>query len=115
MSKKSDIFHSRNYLILNFIILIGYILLYPAITNKIEPAEFGSYVLAYAIASIMVAITNLGTKEAYKRNFFEFLDNKKESETLLFTVQIFILLISVIVLIDNFFLKKISLYTLMNF
>ena len=70
MDKKSDIFHSKNYLILNFFILFGYVLLYPVITSKLDPAKFGNYVLAYTIATIIVAISNFGTKEAYKRNFF---------------------------------------------
>ncbi len=111
MDKKSDIFHSKNYLILNFFILFGYVLLYPVITSKLDPTKFGNYVLAYTIATIIVAISNFGTKEAYKRNFFEYYKNKKQTEILLFTVQIFILLVCLIVLILNIiFEEKIILY-----
>ena len=106
MSKKSDIFHSKNYLILNFLILLGYVLLYPIITNKLDPAKFGNYVLAYTIATIIVAISNLGIREAYKRNFFEFYNKKKETEILLFSVQVFIIFISGLVLLLNFFLEE---------
>ena len=111
MDTKSDIFHSKNYLLLNFFILFGYVLLYPVITSKLDPAKFGNYVLAYTIATIIVAISNFGTKEAYKRNFFEYYKNKKQTEILLFTVQIFILLVCLIVLILNIiFEEKIILY-----
>lgn len=111
MDKKSDIFHSKNYLILNFIILFGYVLLYPVITSKLDPTKFGNYVLAYTIATIIVAISNLGTKEAYKRNFFEYYKKKKQTEILLFTVQIFILVICLVVLILNIlFEEKIITY-----
>lgn len=106
MTKKNDIFHSKNYLILNFLILLGYILLYPIITSKIDPEKFGNYILAYTVATIIVAISNLGIREAYKRNFFEFYKKKKETEILLFSVQIFILFISGIVLLLNFFLEE---------
>ena len=106
MSKKSDIFHSKNYLILNFLILFGYLLLYPIITSKIIPEKFGNYILAYTVATIMVAISNLGIREVYKRNFFEFYKKKKETEILLFSVQIFILFISVIVFLLNIFLEE---------
>ena len=78
MSKKSDIFHSKNYLILNFLILFGYLLLYPIITSKINPEKFGNYILAYTVATIIVAISNLGIREVYKRNFFEFYKKKKK-------------------------------------
>ena len=111
MDKKSDIFHSKNYLILNFIILLGYIILYPVITNKLDPTKFGNYILAYTVATIIVAVSNLGIKEAYKRNFFEFYKSKKDTEILLFTVQIFILLISFFVMLLNvFFEEKITFY-----
>ena len=86
MTKKNDIFHSKNYLILNFLILLGYILLYPIITSKIDPEKFGNYILAYTVATIIVAISNLGIREAYKRNFFEFYKKKKENEILLFLI-----------------------------
>ena len=66
MTKKNDIFHSKNYLILNFLILLGYILLYPIITSKIDPEKFGNYILAYTVATIIVAISKLGIREAYK-------------------------------------------------
>ncbi len=111
MNKKSDIFHSKNYLILNFFILIGYVLLYPIITSKLDPSKFGNYILAYTIATIIVAISNLGIKEAYKRNFFEHYKKEKQTEILLFTVQVFILGICLIVLIINIiFQKKIAFY-----
>ena len=74
---------------INFLILLGYVLLYPIITSKLDPAKFGNYVLAYTIATIIVAISNLGIREAYKRNFFEFYNKKNETEILLFSVQIF--------------------------
>ena len=89
MDKKSDIFHSKNYLILNFLILFGYVLLYPIITSKLDPAKFGNYVLAYTIATIIVAISNFGNKGSLQEKFFEFYKNKKQTEILLFTVQIF--------------------------
>ena len=111
MNKKSDIFHSKNYLILNFFILFGYILLYPVITSKLDPSKFGNYILAYTIATIIVAISNLGIKEAYKRNFFEHYKKEKQTEILLFTVQIFILGISLVVLFLNIiFETKIAFY-----
>jgi O-antigen/teichoic acid export membrane protein len=111
MTKKSDLFHSKNYLILNFIILFGYIFLYPLITNKLDPTKFGNYILAYTFATVMVAISNLGVREAYKRNFFEFYENKRETEILLFTVQLFFLIICCTVLSLNiFFEKNIILY-----
>ena len=46
MNKKSDIFYSKNYLILNFLILCGYLLPYQFITNKLELALFGVYIVA---------------------------------------------------------------------
>ena len=90
MKKKSDIFHSKNYLFLNLFILLGYLFLYPVLTNKISPGDYGNYILAHSIAIIIVGISNLGLKIGYKRNFFEFYDQKKETEILLFSVQIFV-------------------------
>jgi len=111
MNKKNDIFHSKNYLILNFLILLGYIFYYKIITNKLNPEIFGSYILAYSVATIIVSISNLGVTEAYKRNFFEFYKKKKETEILLFTVQIFMSFIfSIILLLNIFFQKKIMIY-----
>ena len=70
MKHKSDIFHSKNYLFLNLIILLGYIFLYPILTRKIEPEVYGHYIVAHSVAIIVVSISNLGLKIGYKRNYF---------------------------------------------
>ncbi len=106
MDNKNDIFHSKNYLFLNFLILIGYIYLYPVITNKIPPYDYGNYIFAHSIASIIVGISNFGIRIGYKRNFFEFYNKKKETEILLFSVQIFILTVFVFIFIINFIFKE---------
>lgn len=111
MKTKSDIFHSRNYLILNFLILFGYLILYPIITKKIPPSDYGNYIFAHAIAMIVVGISSLGLKLGYKRNFFELYKNKEKTENLLFTVQIFALIIFTLVFIVNkIFEENILLY-----
>ena len=106
MNNKSDIFHSKNYLFLNFLILLGYIFLYPVITNKLSPHDYGNYIFAHSLAVIIVGISNFGIKVGYKRNFFEFRNKKKESEILLFSVQIFIITVFIFVFIINFIFKE---------
>jgi len=106
MKNNSDIFHSRNYLFLNFIVLTGYLFLYPIITKKILPSDYGNYIFAHSIALIVVGISSLGLKVGYKRNFFELYKKKRESEILLFTVQIFALLVFSIVFIINKIFEK---------
>lgn len=106
MDNRSDIFHSKNYLFLNFLILIGYICLYPVITSKIPTYDYGRYIFAHSIASIIVGISNFGIKIGYKRNFFEFYNKKKETEILLFSVQIFILTIFAFIFIINLIFKE---------
>ncbi len=101
MKQKSDIFHSKNYLFLNSIILLGYIFLYPILTNKIEPEIYGHYILIHSVAIIIVSISNLGLKIGYKRNYFEFYENKKNTEIFLFSVQIFIFIIFSVIFILN--------------
>ena len=101
MRTKNDIFHSRNYLILNFLILCGYLILYPIITKKILPSDYGNYIFAHAIAMIIVGISSLGLKLGYKRNFFELYKSKQKTENLLFTVQIFAAFIFILVFIVN--------------
>ena len=101
MRTKNDIFHSRNYLILNFLILCGYLILYPIITKKILPSDYGNYIFAHAIAMIIVGISSLGLKLGYKRNFFELYKSKQKTENLLFTVQIFATCIFILVFIVN--------------
>ena len=76
MDKKSDIFHSKNYLILNFFILFGYVLLYPVITSKLDPTKFGNYVLAYTIATIIVAISNLEQRKLTREIFLNIIKIK---------------------------------------
>ena len=78
MRTKNDIFHSRNYLILNFLILCGYLILYPIITKKILPSDYGNYIFAHAIAMIIVGISSLGLKLGYKEIFLSCIKvNKK--------------------------------------
>jgi len=101
MKNENDIGHSRNYLILNLLILLGYIFLYPLITSKINPNDYGNYIFAHSIAVIIVVISNLGLKIGYKRNFFEYRDNKEETEKLLFSVQLFVILIFSLIIILN--------------
>ena len=101
MENEKDIKHSRNYLILNFLILLGYIFLYPVITNKINPNDYGNYIFAHSIAVIIVVISNLGLRIGYKRNFFEYIDDKNKTEKLLFTVQIFIFIIFIFIITLN--------------
>ena len=77
MRTKNDIFHSRNYLILNFLILCGYLILYPIITKN-TTLDYGNYIFAHAIAMIIVGISSLGLKLGYKRNFLSCIKvNKK--------------------------------------
>jgi O-antigen/teichoic acid export membrane protein len=106
MNNKSDIFHSKNYLFLNFLILLGYLCLYPLITSKLSPYDYGNYIFAHSVAVIIVGISNFGVKIGYKRNFFEFYNKKKESEILLFSVQIFVIIIFISVFIINFIFKE---------
>ena len=80
MKNNSDIFHSRNYLFLNFIVLTGYLFLYPIITKKILPSDYGNYIFAHSIALIVVGISSLGLKVGYKRNFFELYKKKSKPE-----------------------------------
>ena len=101
MKNENDIGPSRNYLILNLLILLGYIFLYPLITSKINPNDYGNYIFAHSIAVIIVVISNLGLKIGYKRNFFEYRDNKEETEKLLFSVQLFVILIFSLIIILN--------------
>ena len=97
---------SKFNLFLNFLILIGYICLYPIITNKIPTYDYGSYIFAHSIASIIVGISNFGIRIGYKRNFFEFYNKKKETEILLFSVQIFILIVFIFIFIINLIFKE---------
>tara|TARA_Y100000816_G_scaffold139892_1_gene99099 strand:- start:232 stop:441 length:210 start_codon:yes stop_codon:yes gene_type:complete len=66
MVKKSVILHSKNYLILNILILLGYVLFYPIIKRKLEFIKFGNYTEAYTTAIILVAKSKLRIKEAFK-------------------------------------------------
>ena len=106
MNNKSDIFHSKNYLFLNFLILLGYICLYPIITSKLSPSEYGNYIFAHSVAVIIVGLSNFGIKIGYKRNFFEFYGKRKETEILLFSVQAFIFIVFFIIFVVNYIFRK---------
>ena len=69
MDKRSDIFHSKNYLVLNFF-LFGYVLL--CSNNKCRSRKVIMYVTCNNSTYL------IGTKEAYKRNFFEYYKNKNK-------------------------------------
>ena len=101
MKDNNDISHSKNYLFLNLLILLGYIFLYPVITNKISPEDYGNYIFAHSIAVIIVVLSNLGLRIGYKRNFFEYKYDKEKTEKLLFSVQLFIFLIFSFIIILN--------------
>ena len=69
MIKSNDIYHSKIYLLSNFLTLLGYLVLYPIITKNIEPSVYGQYIVLHASVSLLVGFSNLGCKIGYKRNF----------------------------------------------
>ena len=66
-----EIKSSRNYLLLNLFTLAVPVILYPLITKSINPSEFGNYIFIQAIATFIIAISNLGCLVGFKRNYFE--------------------------------------------
>lgn len=90
--RNKDIHHSKIYLILNFLTLIGYVILYPVITRFLEPSLYGEYILLNTSLSLLIGISNFGCKVGYRRNFFE-PNNKYLLESLLFSTQTFIFII----------------------
>ena len=97
-NKNQDIYHSKIYLFLNALTLLGYLILYPLITKFINPSTYGNYILLYAYVSILINFCNLGCSVGFRRNFFEISDDKNYSNNLLYSVQIFILIIFGLVL-----------------
>ena len=100
--KSKDFGHSKVYLFLNFSILAGYVVLYPIITNYLNPTLYGEYIILHAILSIFVSILDLGCKIGYRRNFFESNDIIFRNN-LLFSCQVFISIIFIIIFL--FFLN----------
>ena len=103
--KNQDIHHSKIYLLSNVLTLLGYLILYPFVTKYISPSIYGDYILIYSYASIIIGIGNLGCRVGYRRNFFDFSDDRNYSKSLLFSVQIFILVIFVFIFSIFFFLE----------
>ena len=90
MRQQKDVENTFIYLTQSLISGVLAILLYPVITNNLEPQIFGVYVLATVYASIVIGIANLGCLVGYERNFFQFEKSIKESSQLLNTVQFFV-------------------------
>lgn len=112
MIKNNDIHHSKIYLLLNFLTLLGYLVLYPIITKSIEPSVYGQYIVLHASVSILVGFSNLGCKIGYKRNFFES-NQKVFLNNLLFSTQILIASIFGMILII-FFIFEDNIYKYFN-
>lgn len=93
MKNKGDVYHSKNYLILNFIILFFYLILYPLATKYVEPDSYGKYIYFFTIFSIVSSFGSLGLKSIFRRNFFEINKLKDEVTDYMLTLQIFLIFV----------------------
>ncbi len=110
-----EIKSSRNYLLLNLFTLAVPVILYPLITKSINPSEFGNYIFIQAIATFIIAISNLGCLIGFKRNYFE-CRSELNKYKLLNSIQLFILIILFFIVSINFYFedyifKKITQYS----
>ena len=106
MLRNKDIISSRNYLFLNVFIIFVPIVLYPLITDNISTVKYGNYIFLQSIAFLFVGLSNFGCLVGYKRNFFIYKNNKKKSQTLLVSIELFIFIIFSFLFLTNFFLNN---------
>jgi len=110
MSELSDTKKSTIYIIQAVIVGILPVLLYPIITEKLNPDVFGIYALTIVYTSILIGIANLGCIVGYERNFFLVETSNEKSGKLLTTTQLFVLtLFFIVVLVGSFFSEPISM------
>ena len=76
----------------------------PIFTRYILPDEFGLYALAILYGTICSGIANFGLTGVFERTFFEIDKNKRKD--LLFTVLLFVLTISLIILLVTFYFNQ---------
>lgn len=94
-----DIENTFIYLAQSLVAGVCTILLYPIITDNLEPDVFGLYVLSTVYASIIIGIANLGCVAGYERNFFLHENSSVKTGSLLSTVQVFVAVVFLLVVL----------------
>ncbi len=109
MSNSADTRKSAIYIAQSLISGLFPILLYPVITENINPNIFGVFALTVVYASIVTGIANLGCIVGYERNFFLVENSRENSGKLLATTQLFVILsFSIVIALSIIFSETIA-------
>ena len=94
-----EVKNSIIYVAQTFISGLFAILLYPIITDTLEPRIFGVYALSVVYASIAIGISNFGCIVGYERNYFLVEKSEQDTGYLLVSTQAFVCFLFFIVIL----------------